>query len=448
MIPNNFPALGAVLADLWCMDRTRLNRLVADLSRTNEQRLGGAVGGFASPQSDFASETVGGTAKIPIHGVIMKRVPAVFAFLGIEATSTEQTGQAIQAALADPAVERIELAIDSPGGTISGVQQLADLIYESRSKKPITAKVSDLAASAAYWLASQAETIEANPGALVGSIGVYRVMVDSSQAAENNGVKVHLIASGQNKGAGTPGAPISAGQLEDEQRIVDGAAAMFTAAIARGRGMQLTGIEELATGSTWFAEEAQRLGLVDNLTAATMPQDETPDPVNSEEGEPVEQTPPGAAVGSTPEPEAAKLQLEVAQLHEQLNAARAEASANSAALVAVVETQKLEIITEGIKAGRIVPAMLEQVENFAQFCGDDLEKLRGFVASLPVQTRATTESQDPGLVVRDTLSDSDRAVAKAFGLDPLDMHKKSEWSAISAAGDLLDVNGQKIGGLN
>jgi hypothetical protein len=162
----------------------------------------------------------------------------------------------------------------------------------------------------------------------------------------------------------------------------------------------------------------------------------------------VEQTPPGAAVGSTPEPEAAKLKLEVAQLHDQLNAALAEASLKDAALVAVVETQKLEIITDGVKAGRIVPAMLEQVENFAQYCGDDLEKLRGFVATLPVQTRAATESQDPGLVVRDALSDSDRAVAKAFGLDPLDMHKKSDWAAISAAGDLLDVNGQKIGGLN
>tara|TARA_Y100000310_G_scaffold338040_2_gene426640 strand:- start:117 stop:1472 length:1356 start_codon:yes stop_codon:yes gene_type:complete len=451
MIYGNYPALGAMLSDLWCMDQQRLNRLVGDLCQANAQRFGGVAEKLASPKVETSKQIQGGIAKIPIHGVILKRVPAIFSFLGIEATGTEDVSRSIRQALADPEVKEIELSIDSPGGTISGVQQLADVIYEGKSQKPINAKVSDLAASAAYWIASQANEIEANAGALVGSIGVYRVLVDSSEAAEKEGVKVHLISSGDHKGTGTPGAPISESQLKEEQRIVNGAAAMFNQAIARGRNMDLTGIEEMATGKTWFADEARKLGLVDHITAVETPQQtESVEDGGSHGGDTVEtNTPQENASGSTePDPQVAKLEIQLTEMANALLASQSESAAKSAAMAAIVETQKLEVIEGGVKAGKIVPAMREKVADFAAFCGDDVEKLRGFVDALPVQTRAETKSVEPGLVQRDTMSASDEAVAKLFRLEEKTFRAKSEWSAISASGELLDVNGKIIGGLN
>ena len=447
MLANNYPGLSAILSDLWCMERGRLNQLVADLVRSSDQLLGsGALGVYASPNAKLISE---GVATIPIHGVIMKRVPAIFSFMGIEATSTEKTSEAIKAALADPEVESIQLDIDSPGGTISGVKALADLIDAGKALKPINANVSDLAASAAYWIGSQADTLTADPGSLVGSIGVYRVLVDSSKAAEESGVKVHLISSGENKGTGTAGAPVTDEQLADEQRIVDQAAGMFNAAIARGRQMDLANVEKLATGSTWFADEAKQLGLVDEITAVELPQKAEVDPSISNKEESVENLEAQNELdGLKIDSQADEMRLQLEELQSQLEATKAEAAAKDAALVAVIETQKSEVINEGVAAGKIVPSMLDQVTDYAQFCGADVEKLKGFVAALPVQTHAKPVSEEPGVVVRETLTESDRAVVKLLGISPESFQQKSSWAAISAQGEALDRNGQKIGGSN
>ena len=437
---NNHPALSMDFAGLWAMNADHLRRLVSDLHHANTQSIGPVVG-TASP-SNATTANDGAVAAIPVHGVIMKRVPAVFTMLGIEATGTVETSMAIRAALDDDSVEQIELSIDSPGGSVAGVQQLADLIHEARKIKPIKAVVSDMAASAAYWLASQADTIEANPSALIGSIGVYRVLVDSSKAMDDEGVRVHLIKSGEHKGTGTPGVAISDAQIEEEQRIVDDVAEMFVEAVARGRGLSVDTVSNFATGSTWFADKAQPMGLVDELTTAALPQ---------HGGADMAEEPKVAEVDEAMQAHIEALQLQVQELTGQLSAKSAETAAQAAALASIIETQKLEIINDGVKAGQVVPAMRAKVEDFAAFCGDDVEKLRDFVAALPVQVRATTESEQPAEQERNVvgeISAEDAAVAKLLGIAEEDMKTKSNWRAISAGGSILDDDGKVVGGLN
>jgi len=438
---TNHPCLSLDFAGLWAMDATHLRRLVCDLHHANLQSLGPVVG-LSSPSVDT---TAGGgpVATIPIHGVIMKKVPGVFSMLGIEATGTTETTAAIQAALADDSIEEIEISVDSPGGSVAGVQQLADLIHEARKVKPVKAVVSDMAASAAYWLASQADTIEANPSALIGSIGVYRVLVDSSKAMDDDGIQVHLIKSGEHKGTGTPGVHISEAQIEEEQRIVDGVADMFVGAVARGRGLAIEKVREFATGSTWFADEAQPMGLVDEITTAAMPQHGGADMADKPEAAEI--------VDQAMKAQIDALELQVLDLTGQLSAKSAETAAQAAALNSIIEIQKTEILNDGAKRGAIVPAMRAEVENFAQFCEDDVEKLRSFVDALPVQTRATTESEQPAEQERNVagdISDDDAAVAKLLGISTEDMRTKSNWRAISAGGAILDDDGKVVGGIH
>lgn len=447
---NNHLA-GALIGEMWAMDPNKLKGLVATIAEGSQ--IAGFVAGASirsNPSDGIQGSASGAIARIPITGVIMKHVPEFFAFLGIEATGAVQTGELIKAALADESVEEIELLIDSPGGSIAGVQPLADLVHEAGQIKPVRAVVSDMAASAAYWIASQANEIEANESAMVGSVGVYRVMNDTSAALEAHGVKVHLISSGEFKGAGTPGTKITDPIIAREQRLIDEAANLFKSAIARGRRMSDEQVDAIATGETWFANDAKELNLIDSLSGVGLPEEvlvETAPiaPIEgndqmTEEKEPVVEAP----VADVPAIDAEVMKKEIEELQaalaaktEELQAKAAEDEASKAALAAVIEGQKNSLIQAGRDSGRIVPAMIEQVEAFAGFCGDDVQKLEDFIAALPVQVRPVAESEQPATTERANLNDDDLKIAKLLGIDPQEFAAKSDWAAISANGEIL-----------
>lgn len=235
----------------------------------------GQVAGNTQPAAIFGEDApkrsrmtvAGGVARIPISGVLLKKVPAWLRWFGVDATSYSDIQDDIASALSDDGVKEIVLSVDSPGGQVAGVHEAGEAIQAARGKgKHITAEVQDLCASAAYWLASQAHKITAGPNAQVGSIGVYSVYVDSSKAAADEGFKVHVISSGPHKGAGVPGAPITEEQLAGFQKVIDGMAANFKEAVSRGRGRGMDKVAEWATGQVWLSAEATRMGLIDGFS--------------------------------------------------------------------------------------------------------------------------------------------------------------------------------------
>ena len=113
----------------------------------------------------------GAVAVIPIRGVIAHRMDAMSASSG--GTSTEQIGAMLSQIAADDSIDTIVYDIDSPGGTVPGVQELASQMFALRGTKKQIAEVNSLAASAAYWLASQADEIVSLPSGMIGSIGVF-----------------------------------------------------------------------------------------------------------------------------------------------------------------------------------------------------------------------------------------------------------------------------------
>lgn len=220
---------------------------------------------------DFAAgigyEPEGTVAKVSVTGVLLRSTQdaQMYRAYGEEATGYGEICSAIDAANADPSVKSILLAIDSPGGQVSGVHDAADKI--ASSAKPVRAHVQTLGASAAYWLASQADRVTASRGAQVGSIGAYMAVVDLSGAAEKEGVKVHVISSGPFKGAGVPGAPINADQLAEMQGRINAIRDEFVADIAKGRGESPTRINESADGRVYSSVESVSRGLIDSLAS-------------------------------------------------------------------------------------------------------------------------------------------------------------------------------------
>lgn len=124
----------------------------------------------------------GNVALVPVIGPIFRYANLFTEISG--ATSTQVLGSDIQRALEDPKVKSIVLNIDSPGGVASGINELAELIYQGRSRKRIVAYIGGIGASAAYWIASAAHEIVIDEASLAGSIGVVvEAVVDDEKAS-------------------------------------------------------------------------------------------------------------------------------------------------------------------------------------------------------------------------------------------------------------------------
>lgn len=181
-------------------------------------------------------------------------------------TSTVQLRRDVRNAVADDTVSGILLAIDSPGGTVDGTYDLAADVKAAGRRKPVFAWVDGMAASAAYWMASQASQVfTGNPMSQVGSIGTYLAVYDYSAAAEKEGVKVHLFTTGPLKGMGVPGTAITDDHKAHLQGRINEAQTFFDDAVRKGRGLSAAQLDGVRTGAAWFAAKAQELRLIDGI---------------------------------------------------------------------------------------------------------------------------------------------------------------------------------------
>ena len=210
-------------------------------------------------EGDLLYETVDGIAIIPISGPMMKGKSK---FGG---TSTVQTRQAVRQAIRDTAIGGIALYIDSPGGTVAGTAELANDVRVAGESKPLFAHFEDLCASAAYWVGSQARQLSASATTEVGSIGVVAVVIDSSKRAEMAGIQVHVISTGEFKGAFAHGAPITDDMLAQIQTRVDDLNEHFLGAIATGRRMSMKSVRGLADGRIHIASKALEMRMIDKV---------------------------------------------------------------------------------------------------------------------------------------------------------------------------------------
>lgn len=243
----------------WLMEPSALKAFV--------ERLAGlpataSLLGVTVAEKARALKVADGVARIAIAGVLLPSVPGWMRLWGLNVTGYDRITEQVSEAAERKDVTAIQLDVDSPGGTVAGAMQAADAIFSARQAKPVTAVISNLGASGAYWLASQAETVAAaDANTLAGSIGVYTFYVDWTKFEDDFGVKVIVIRSGEHKAMGLD--TITEAQIAAVQEYIDATAANFIDAVARGRGQENEKIAEQATGQLWIAATARELGLID-----------------------------------------------------------------------------------------------------------------------------------------------------------------------------------------
>lgn len=250
------PAKLAIIQDLIAF-RAAGGTLTADEIRER-------VGAYEAANGRSTYNSAGGVAVLPLLGTIMPRASIMSEYSG--GTSVQGFTQKFRAALADPDVGSIVIDMDSPGGQVSGVPELASEILAARGQKRVVAVANTLAASAAYWIAASADEIVVSPSAEVGSIGVLAMHEDVSAWLEREGVKVNFIHAGKYKVEGNPYEPLTDEARGAIQARVDDYYGMFVDAVAKGRGVSRSDVRGgFGEGRVVGAKEAVKLGMADRV---------------------------------------------------------------------------------------------------------------------------------------------------------------------------------------
>jgi signal peptide peptidase SppA len=238
--------------------------LLIDPSKANDHRVLAEKFGFTDMLAQLFGEVPkayiaeDGTGVIPIAGVIGKSLSPLEKMTG--AVDVSDIADTIDDYSMNPQVTRIAFQVSSPGGTVTGVEELANKVRNI--SKPTMAYSDTECASAAFWIAAASDKLVVSPSSTVGSVGVYMVVADYSEAAKAEGIKMIVIKAGQHKAIGVPGAEVTDAQQAHLQEGVDEIHTDFKAAVLKTRKMVKA---EDMEGQVFSGKQAAQRGLVTGL---------------------------------------------------------------------------------------------------------------------------------------------------------------------------------------
>lgn len=273
----------------WAIRPEAVAGAMATLTTGVAEKPAAVLSGMQALRVEAAKPSIAGKGTnkigvIPIHGVLTKDGPAWYG------SNYDTIGRAVADAAANPDVKHIVLSVDSPGGEVTGLPETAAMIAQAAAKKPVTAMVDGMSASAAYYLTSQANSIVLTPSGDVGSVGVRMMHIDVSKMLEGAGIKVTELSSGDFKTEWSPYKPLSEEAIADMTPRLQSIHQDFINAVQAGRGERLSqDIRErrIGEGRMFSSKDALTHGLVDSVQSshdffnALMPPQEAASPAPS-----------------------------------------------------------------------------------------------------------------------------------------------------------------------
>lgn len=260
-----------------CAERSELFAacLQGAISHSDFAKLQSAQAAHASTDDDFWPEPDSwlaayrpysvrdGILVIPVKGVLIHNFPYA---LGGWLTGYEYIWRAFDRGMNDANVQAIALDIESPGGEVAGNFDLVDAMFEYRGTKPIAAFANEYAYSAAYSIASVADTIYISRTGGVGSIGVVTSHMDMSKYLDKAGIVITFIHAGKFKVEGNPYEPLSDEAKARIQTRIDLLYTVFVSTVARNRGMDEAAVRA-TEALTYSADDAIEIGLADKVAS-------------------------------------------------------------------------------------------------------------------------------------------------------------------------------------
>lgn len=258
ILPAHLGAIEAIAAR--ALEAPVVELLRADGHAERYQQILSAVADTGDKMAGTQRATLNrqGVATLPIMGPIFPSANMMTNYSG--ATDLASLSSDFAALQSSGAVSQILLVVDSPGGVTTGINAMAEQI--AASSKPVTVYVPGMAASAAYWLASQAGSIVMDPTAVVGSIGVVMSGSQQVQPGEDGRMSFDIVSS--NAPNKRPDLTSDDGQAEI-RTVLDDIESIFVSTIAKGRGISADTVKQnFGQGGLKVAKSAISAGMADS----------------------------------------------------------------------------------------------------------------------------------------------------------------------------------------
>ena len=183
----------------------------------------------------------------------------------IETIGSDRFAEEFRELREDDSVKAIVLRVNSPGGSATASEVILREILLTKKEKPVIVSMGNVAASGGYWIAAGADQIFAEENTVTGSIGVFGLLSNIQEIANENGVTWDVVKTGEFADINTNVRPKTEAELAIYQKSVDKTYRLFLRKVSRYRNLPVEKVKEIARGRVWSGKEAVNIGLVDRL---------------------------------------------------------------------------------------------------------------------------------------------------------------------------------------
>lgn len=189
---------------------------------------------------------------VEVNGVIVESEPIIKKLRMLEDNS---------------AVVGIIVRINSPGGAVSPSQEIYSEILRLKRQKPVFTSIGSTAASGGYYIAVASDKLFANPGSMIGSIGVIIQTFNIKGLLDKLGIEPQIIKAGENKDLGSVFRAMNQEEKDLLKNVVDDTHHQFIMAVAENRSMSFSEVKAIADGRIFTGNQAQQIGLIDQTAS-------------------------------------------------------------------------------------------------------------------------------------------------------------------------------------
>ena len=183
----------------------------------------------------------------------------------IETIGSDRFAEVFRELREDEKVKAVVLRVNSPGGSATASEVILREILLTKKQKPVVVSMGNVAASGGYWIAAGANHIFAEENSITGSIGVFGLLSNIQEIANNHGITWDVVKTGTFADIGTNVRPKTEAELAIYQKSVNKTYELFLKKVSRYRNLPKEKVEEIARGRIWSGKEAVKIGLVDEI---------------------------------------------------------------------------------------------------------------------------------------------------------------------------------------
>lgn len=205
---------------------------------------------FSGSSEDGLTKEFANLQKIELNGAIM---------------DVSKVLSDIEKAKKDENIKGVLFVVDSPGGAVSPSVEVAYAIKELKELKPVVTYASGTIASGSYYASIWSDKIIANPGSMVGSIGVIMQGFEASELLDKLGLKTQTVKAGKYKESGTPTRKWTAYEEEQLKSVIDDTYNMFISDVASARNLKIENHTSFADARIFTSKQAKEVGLIDEV---------------------------------------------------------------------------------------------------------------------------------------------------------------------------------------